>query len=93
MVEAKEKRKLKEKLKAKHGIWYGLGMFGLIGWSIAVPTLLGTILGIWLDKHTTGKQSWTLSFLLIGLIMGCITAWLWLSKEDKEINKEEEKNE
>lgn len=87
MVEAKEKLKLNEIRKSKHGIWYGLGMFGLVGWSIVVPTILGAMLGIWLDKRFPGKQSWTLSFLIIGLILGCIIAWLWLSKENKEINK------
>ena len=29
-------------------------MMGLIGWSVAVPTLLGAALGIWLDKHHPG---------------------------------------
>ena len=94
MVESKESRKLKENQKSKRGILFGLGMFGLVGWSVAVPTLLGAFLGIWLDKHFPGKQSWTLTFLLIGLIVGCITAWHWLSSEDKSIHKdEEEKNE
>jgi len=93
MIETKEKLKLKEKRKSKHGIWYGLGMFGLIGWSVVVPTILGTVLGIWLDKRFPGKESWTLTFLLIGLIIGCVIAWLWLSKENIEIHKEEDHNE
>ena len=90
MVESKESRKLKEKQKSKHGLLYGLGMFGLVGWSVAVPTLLGAFLGIWLDNHFPGKHSWTLTFLLIGLILGCVTAWHWLSSENKEIHKDEE---
>lgn len=93
MVEAKENQKLKEKRKSGRGFWYGLGMFGLVGWSIVVPTFLGTMLGKWLDKQFPGKQSWTLTFLLIGLITGCIIAWMWLSKENKEIHKEEGKHE
>jgi ATP synthase protein I len=44
-----------------------LGMMGLIGWSVAVPTLLGAALGIWLDKHHPGKHSWTLALLVAGL--------------------------
>ncbi len=94
MVGSKETQKLKEKGKSKHGVLFGLGMFGLVGWSVAVPTLLGAFLGIWLDKHFPGKQSWTLTLLLIGLIVGCVTAWHWLSQEDKEIHKDkEDKNE
>ena len=94
MVRSKETRKVKEKEKSKRGLLSGLGMFGLVGWSVAVPTLLGAFLGVWLDKHFPGKHSWTLTFLLIGLIAGCISAWHWLSTEDKSIHKdEEEKNE
>ena len=93
MVGSKEKQKLKEKEKSRHGILFGLGMFGLVGWSVTLPTLLGAFLGMWLDKQFPGKQSWTLTFLLIGLIVGCMSAWHWLSREDKDIHKDkEEKN-
>lgn len=92
-IGSKVTRKLKENQKSKHGVLSGLGMFGLVGWSVAVPTLLGAFLGIWLDKRFPGKQSWTLTFLLIGLIFGCMSAWHWLSSEDKDIHKNgEDKN-
>ena len=42
-------------------------MMGLIGWSVAVPTLLGAALGLWLDQHHPGKHSWTLALLVAGL--------------------------
>lgn len=89
-VEMKEKRKLKEKRKSKHPILKGIGMFGLIGWSIAAPTLLGTYLGVWLDNTYPSKHSWTLTLLLTGLIVGCAGAWYWLSKEKNDIAKDEE---
>jgi len=93
-IGAKETQKLKENQKSKRGVLFGLGMFGLVGWSVVVPTLLGAFLGVWLDKHFPGKQSWTLTFLLIGLIVGCATAWHWLSREEKDIHKDkEDKNE
>ena len=74
------------------GIWFGLGMMGLIGWSVAVPTLLGAALGIWLDKHHPGKHSWTLMLLVVGLVIGCLNAWHWVAKEDKEMHEEQENN-
>ena len=58
------------KLKAKRnptGVWFGLGMMGLIGWSVVVPTLLGAVLGIWLDRRYPGTHSWTLALLVAGL--------------------------
>jgi ATP synthase protein I len=88
-VGAKAARKLKAR-KSTQGIWFGLGMIGLIGWSVVVPTLLGTALGIWLDKHHTGKHSWTLALLVAGLAIGCLNAWHWITKEDKAMRAEQE---
>jgi F-type H+-transporting ATPase subunit epsilon len=50
-VGAKAARKLKARRNAAPGVWFGLGMMGLIGWSVVVPTLLGAALGIWLDNR------------------------------------------
>ncbi len=74
-VGAKAARKLKARRNPTPGVWFGLGMMGLVGWSVVVPTLLGAALGIWLDKHHSGKHSWTLMLLVVGLIIGCLNAW------------------
>ena len=71
-VGAKAARKLKARRNATHGVWFGLGMMGLIGWSVAVPTLLGAALGLWLDKQHPGDHSWTLALLVAGLVIGCV---------------------
>ena len=89
-VGVKAARKLKAQRTVSRTIWYGLGMMGLVGWSVVVPTLLGAALGIWLDKHHAGRHSWTLMLLLIGLILGCLNAWHWVVKEDRKIREEQE---
>jgi len=38
----------------------------VIGWSVAIPTLLGAALGLWLDQHYPGKHAWTLALLVAG---------------------------
>ena len=81
-------RKLKAQRGAKRSIWFGLGMSGLIGWSVTVPTLIGTALGIWMDKHYPSRFSWTLMLLLIGLIIGCFNAWHWVDTEYKEMQED-----
>jgi ATP synthase protein I len=91
-VGAKAARKLKAQRNPTPGVWFGLGMMGLIGWSVVVPTLLGAALGIWLDNRHPGSHSWTLMLLLIGLIIGCVHAWHWVVKEDKEMQEEQENN-
>ena len=89
-VGTKTVRKLKAQRHITRTVWFGLGMMGLIGWSIAIPTLLGAALGLWLDKHYPGPHSWTLTLLFIGLFIGCVNAWHWVTKEDKEIQAEQE---
>ncbi len=91
-VGAKAARKLKARRKSAQGVWFGLGMMGLIGWSVVVPTLLGAALGIWLDRHHPGKHAWTLALLVAGLSIGCLNAWHWVVKEEKEIRDEQEDN-
>ncbi|TWU20929.1 hypothetical protein Pla52o_39600 [Novipirellula galeiformis] len=72
------------------GVWFGLGMMGLIGWSVVVPTLVGTAVGLWLDRHFPRAQSWTLMLLVAGLLIGCFNAWMWVSKEDKAMHEEKD---
>ncbi len=88
-VEEKESRKLRARRKGKHEVWFGLGMFGLIGWAVAIPTILGIVIGIWIDSRWPGRFSWTLMFLVFGVIIGCLNAWFWVSREREEIEKEQ----
>ena len=83
-VGAKAARKLRAR-NSNQGAWFGLGMMGLIGWSVVVPTLGGAALGIWLDNRHPGRHSWTLMLLVIGLVIGCLNAWHWVDKEDKKM--------
>lgn len=89
-VGAKETRKLKAQRRVTRTVWSGLGMMGLVGWSVAVPTLLGAALGIWLDKRYPSVHSWTLTLLIIGLCIGCLNAWHWVAKEDREMRADME---
>ena len=88
-VGEKEKRRLKARRENKRSVWSGLGFFGMVGWSVVVPMLLGAALGIWLDKRHPEHFSWTLNFLIAGLILGCLIAWNWVRKENKSIHKKE----
>lgn len=87
-VGEKEARKLRAQGRVTRTVWSGLGMMGLVGWSVAVPTLLGAALGIWLDAHYPGSRSWTLALLIAGLCIGCVNAWHWVAKEHREMRKE-----
>jgi ATP synthase protein I len=84
MVGAKTARKLRSRSNPE-SVWFGLGMMGLVGWSVVVPTLLGTALGFWLDRSASGEHSWTIALLFVGLAIGCLNAWYWVAREERAI--------
>ena len=86
-IDEKAKLKLKAQKESKSGVWLGLGMFGMIGWSVVAPALLGAAIGIWLDQHYRESFSWTLSGLILGLAIGCVIAWFWVDKENKNMHQ------
>jgi ATP synthase protein I len=91
-VGAKAARKLKARRHVTRTVWFGLGMMGLIGWSVAIPTLLGATLGLWLDRRYPGGRSWTLALVVAGLTIGCLNAWHWMTKEGAAIRDEQEED-
>lgn len=79
----KARRKLKARQHRK-SVWFALGMFGMVGWAVTLPTLMGVSLGIWLDRRHAGQYSWTLMLLALGLGLGCWNAWYWVTKESRQ---------
>ena len=60
----------------------GLAFLGALGWNTPIPTFLGVMLGRWMDaNHKVASVSWTLNFLLLGFLIGLISAWQWLKRE------------
>ena len=83
-VGAKEQRKLRARSEQDRDVWFGLGMFGLVGWSVAIPTLIGVALGVWLDRKWDMTVSWTLTGLFAGVFVGCLNAWYWIKRESRK---------
>ena len=82
-VEHKAARKIRARRGGDRSIWFGLGMFGLVGWSVAIPTLIGLAVGIWIDMRWPSRFSWTLMGLIIGVALGCVNAWFWVKRESR----------
>lgn len=87
-VGEKEARKLRARSNP-NSVWFGLGLFGVIGWSIAIPMLIGIFIGAWLDAELPGSFSWTLTLLVVGVVLGCINAWQWIDREQQMIEEDE----
>jgi ATP synthase protein I len=82
-VGTKENRKIRARQEEDRGVWFGLGMFGLVGWAVAIPALIGIAAGIWIDKRWPSPYSWTLMLLVIGIVVGCLNAWYWVRRESR----------
>ncbi|MBP8924463.1 MAG: F0F1 ATP synthase subunit [Pseudomonadales bacterium] len=66
----------------------GLGAFGVIGWSIAVPTVGGAFLGLWLNRVAPQDFSWPIALILGGTVIGGLIAWTWVSEEGPDQEKQ-----
>jgi ATP synthase protein I len=88
-IGSSELRKMKARKQAVRSIWSGFAMFGTVGWSIVIPTLLGVAIGLWLDSNYPSGKSWTLMLMIVGLFIGCLNAWHWIAEENRNMHKED----
>lgn len=86
----KQARRAKGRRQREHSAWYGLGIFGIVGWSVVIPMLSCLAVGIYIDAKWPGRISWTLILLVAGAVLGSLNAWYWVSRERKTIEKESE---
>lgn len=89
-VGRKEARRLKGRRHKPGSVLRGLGLLGLVGWSVAMPMLIGAAVGMWIDGHHSGRHSWTMMLMCLGLMLGCLNAWYWMIREIREIEQEHE---
>jgi ATP synthase protein I len=89
-VAKKEQLRLKGIRHKDETVWFGLGMFGIVGWSVAIPTLIGIAIGLWIDRTWPSQYSWALMFLIIGVVLGCINAAYWVKKVRTKIIEDDE---
>ena len=87
-VQHQAARKRHAQQQAQQPVWFGVGMLGIIGWAVVIPTLLGLGVGWWLDHTYPSHIAWTLNLLIIGLLLGCWNAWHWVSKEQRAIRRQ-----
>ena len=80
-IARKARQMEKARRRRQESVWYGLGMFGLVGWSVAVPIVAGVALGVWIDRNWPGEVSWTLTLLIGGAMLGAFNAWYWVQQE------------
>lgn len=88
VIDRKENRKVNFRKTGLKRIWNGFAVFGTVGYSVAVPTVLFTLIGLWLDDKYPSDRSYTLALLIAGLCLGCFNAWNWIRKNIDEFSED-----
>jgi ATP synthase protein I len=57
-----------------------LGQIGILGWTIIVPTLLGVVIGRWLDRIFDTGIFFSAPLIMIGAAIGFWSAWKWMHR-------------
>lgn len=56
-------------------------VLGVLGFTFVLPVVGGAYLGQWLDSLSAGYSvRWTVGFILLGLVVGGVNAWLLLKE-------------
>ncbi len=55
-----------------------VGQIGVLGWIIVAPTLIGLFVGRWLDRTFESGIFWSAPLMLVGVVIGCWSAWRWM---------------
>jgi ATP synthase protein I len=58
-----------------------LAQVGVLGWTIVVPALIGILIGQWLDRRFGTGIFWTGPLLMVGVALGCWSAWKWMQSK------------
>jgi ATP synthase protein I len=58
-----------------------VGQIGVLGWIIVTPTLVGLFIGRWLDHKLGTGIFWSAPLMLVGVVIGCWSAWRWMHKQ------------
>jgi ATP synthase protein I len=60
-----------------------LGQIGILGWMIVVPTLLGLVIGHWLDRRFATGVFFSAPLLMAGAALGLWSTWKWMHRQTR----------
>lgn len=79
-VQLRRERHEAHKREGNTSFWQSVGVMGTIGWTVSIPMLAGVFLGRWIDNRLESGHVFMLFCMLVGLIVGCVTAWRIVSE-------------
>jgi len=80
-VRLREERRKRWKKEGERSLWQNLSMVGALGWLIVTPTLLGVLIGRWLDGLYETGIFFSGALIFLGIALGSYLAWQRVTKE------------
>ncbi len=80
-VRLRQERQNEWQRSGERPLWRNLSMIGALGWLIVTPTLLGVLIGRWLDVRFGSGIFWSGALIMLGAAFGGYLAWQRISKE------------
>ncbi len=77
-VRRREERHRQWLTDGEPSVAHRLAQIGVLGWIIVVPALIGLFAGRWLDRSFGSGLFWTAPLLMLGVALGCWSAWKWM---------------
>lgn len=79
-VRLREERRERGEREGERSIWQNISMIGALGWLIVIPTLLGALVGRWLDGYFDSGIQFSGTLIFLGVVVGCYLAWRRIGK-------------
>lgn len=80
-VRLREERSERWKKEGERPLWQNLSMVGALGWLIVTPTLLGVLLGRWLDRTFGTGIFFSGALIFLGITIGSYLAWQRVNRQ------------
>lgn len=80
-IRLREERRERWKKEGERSLWQNLSMIGALGWLIVIPTLIGVLVGRWLDQHFRTGIFFSGALIFLGIVIGCYLGWQRVKKE------------
>lgn len=80
-VQLRRRREEHWRRTGERSLWQNVSMIGALGWLIVTPTLLGIVIGRWLDVTFDMGIFWTGALIMLGAGFGGYLAWQRIEKE------------
>lgn len=67
--------------RSRHSLGIGYTKYGIVGFIIIIPAIIGAVIGNRIDAPES--NTWTITLLAAGFLIGVISASIWIRKEIK----------